>query len=319
MESDTIDAWSSYWRSGRGASCFAGADAELRLTEVWNELVDNLADGSRLLDLATGNGTLVRLCAARASERNIDLRIDAVDAAAIDPPKYAADTPSLFDNVSFHGNVQLENLPFPDRSFDTVISQFGFEYADEVRAADEAGRVLAEGGRLRLVMHARDGAVSQDVGQRVERLQRALADNGAITLVRTLARAAAAGDLDTLQSASAQLPEAARTIQDLAKDAPPDDAAVYYSREFIRLWHHRERYWPAELRRSIDDGWENAHGVAIRQAQMLRVARSASDVEVMSTRFGEANLVVDAVREIRDEQRGIQIAWLLDARKPSGS
>ncbi len=319
MESDTIDAWSSYWRSGRGASCFAGVGAELRLTEVWYELVDSLSDGSRLLDLATGNGTVVRLCAARAAERNIDLQIDAVDAAEIDPLKYAADPTSLIDGVNFYGKVRLESLPFPDNTFDTVISQFGFEYADEDRATAEAARVLDAGGRLRLVVHARDGAVSQDIGQRVERLQRALADNGAITLIRTLARAAATGDLETLQSASAQLPGAARTIQDLAKEAPPDDAAIYYSREFIRLWHHRERYWPADLRRSIEDGWENAHGVAIRQAQMLSVARSAGDIETMSARFGAADLVVDSVREIRDEQRGIQIAWLLDARKASGS
>jgi SAM-dependent methyltransferase len=317
MESDTIDAWSAYWRSGQGASCFAGAGAELCLSEVWHELVDGLADGSRLLDLATGNGTVVRLCAACAAERGINLQIDAVDAAEINPPKYTTDTTSLHSDVRFYSKVQLENLPFPDRAFDTVISQFGFEYADEARAVAEAARVLAAGGRLRLVMHARDSAVSQDIGLRVERLQCALADHGAITLVRTLARAAAAGDPDTLQSASAKLPDAARTIQDFAKDAPPDDAAIYYSREFIRLWHHRERYWPDDLRRSIEDGWANAYGVAIRQSQMLRVARSASDIEAMSARLGHANLVVDAAREIRDQQRNIQIAWLLDARKLS--
>ena len=52
---------------------------------------------------------------------------------------------------------------------------------------------------------------------------------------------------------------------------------------------------------------------------MLRVARSASDIEAMSARFGHANLVVETAREIRDRQRGIQIAWLLDALEPSGS
>jgi hypothetical protein len=94
---------------------------------------------------------------------------------------------------------------------------------------------------------------------------------------------------------------------------------LYYSREFLQLWNRRDRYWPADLRRSIEEGWTNANGVAIRQAQMLRVARSSEDMKRISTRFSDAGLVVDRLRELRDERRSMQIAWLLDAHKPSGS
>lgn len=319
MEPDTTDAWSDYWKGGRSASCFEGPDTEVRLTRVWNEFVDSFRDGAHFLDLATGNGAVVRICAAHAHARGIGLHIDAVDAAAIDPARYLADPSPSFEGVRFQGNVKLENLPFPDGRYDAVASQFGFEYASEELAVTETARVLATAGRLRLVLHAREGKVSHDIGRRVERLRIALADDGPITLVRTLVRAAEAGDAGALSCAASQLPSAVETARRLVSEAPPDDAALYYSREFLQLWNRRDRYWPADLRHSIEEGWTNANGVAIRQAQMLRVARSSDDMKRIGSRFSDAGLVVDRLRELRDEQRNMQIAWLMDAHKPSGS
>jgi SAM-dependent methyltransferase len=312
----SIDSWTAYWRSGRGASCFEGCDTELRLTQVWNEFVDMLADGARLLDLATGNGTVVRSCAARARARNVRLHIDAVDASEIDPPRHVADAEQLFRDVRFRGTTRLEALPFPDAAFDAVVSQFGFEYASEEQAAAEAVRVLAPGGRLRFIMHARDGAVSRDIGLRLERLRSALAEKGPIALVLALARAAEAGDAATLSRESAHLPAAVELTRRLAARPLPDDAALFYSREFLQLWERRPRYRPAALRRSLEEGWINANGVATRQAELLRVAASADDMARIGARLASAGLTADAMREIRDERRGVQIAWMLDARRP---
>lgn len=320
MSSDTqssIDAWTAYWRTGRGASCVDGSDTEVRLTKVWDEFVDELSDGARLLDLATGNGTVARICAARARTRKIKLRIEAVDAARIDPPKFAADPAQLFGDIRFHGQVRAEALPFPDADFDGVVSQFGFEYADEEPAVAEIARVLAPGGRLRLVVHARNGAVSRDIGGRMERLQCVLAEHGAVTLIRTLARAAEAGDAATVQRESAHLAAAAELVRKLADRPPSDDSALFYSTEFLREWGRRDRYRPSDLRRSIEQGWTNANGVAARYGDMLRVARSAEEMSRLANRFVAAGLAVDTVREISDQRRGVQIAWLVHACKPA--
>jgi SAM-dependent methyltransferase len=315
----SIKSWTLFWRSGSGASCFESADTEVRLTQVWDEFVDKLPDGARLLDLATGNGTVARCCAARARGRNVRLRIEAVDAAEIDPPSYVADPAQLFREVRFRGGVRLEALPFPDGAFDGIVSQFGFEYADEDQATAEAVRNLAPGGRLRLIMHARDGAVSRDIGKRLKRLQSVLAENGPVTLVLTMARAADTGDVATLERKSAHLAAATELARRLADRPPPDDAALFYSREFLKLWSRRERYWASDLRRSVEEGWTNANGVAIRQEQMLRVARSAEDMARIGARFAAADLILDGAREIRDDRRGVQIAWMMDARKPSNA
>jgi ubiquinone/menaquinone biosynthesis C-methylase UbiE len=316
MHSPVIDAWTAYWREGRTASCFDGAGLEVKLTHLWNDYVDRLPDAARVLDLATGNGIVARSCAARAHTRRITLQLEAVDAAEIDPVANVTDKPQFLSSVRFHGGIRLEALPYADRSFDGVVSQFGFEYADEQEAAFETSRVLGPAGRLRLVMHAKDGAVSHDIAMRLQRLRSVLAENGAVTLVRDLARAADAGDAKTIRSKSQQLDAASEQLRQLAERLLPDDSALFYATEFLQLWARRDRFWPADLRRSVEQGWQNASGVAVRQEQMLLAVRSADDVARISARFAAAGLIVDPAIAIRDEHRGVQIAWLLDACKP---
>jgi uncharacterized protein YfiM (DUF2279 family) len=48
---------------------------------------------------------------------------------------------------------------------------------------------------------------------------------------------------------------------------------------------------------------------------MLRVARSAADVRVLSDKLAAAGLAFGETRELRDERRNSAIAWLLDAHK----
>jgi SAM-dependent methyltransferase len=316
MSSKTVDAWTAYWLHGRLASCFDGTGLDVNLTRLWDDYVDQLPDAARVLDLATGNGIVAGSCAARAHTRRITLHLEAVDAADIDPVANVTDTQHFLRRVRFRGGIRLESLPYPDRSFDGVVSQFGFEYADELPAAIETARVLAPAGRLRLVMHARDGAVSQDIATRLERLRIVLAENGAVTLVRDLARAADTGDKKTVTRKSTQLAGASEQLRQLADRPLPDDSALFYAREFLQLWARRDRYWPADLRRSVEQGWQSASSVAIRQEQMLFAARSAEDVARISGRFTASGLTVVPAIAIRDERRGVQIAWLLDACRP---
>lgn len=313
-----IDAWTDYWKSGRGASCFEGSEAEVRLNRLWDELVDAVPDGARLLDLATGNGTVAACCAARARARGIRLAIRGVDAAAIDPPKYVADPEGLLHGVSFHGGVRLEALPFADAAFDGIVSQFGLEYAGEEAAAAEVARCLAPGGRLRFVLHAREGAVARDTARRLERLRSVLAKDGPLRLVAALARAALAGDRAGLAAGSARLAGAAEHVRRLAVNPPPEDAALFYGGEFLRLWAQRDRYRMPDIRRSVDEGLANARGVASRQEEMLNAARSAADLARLRARFVALGLAVAEPREVRDA-RGEQIAWLLDGGKPAAA
>jgi SAM-dependent methyltransferase len=286
------------------------------LTRLWDEHVDALPDNARLLDLATGNGTVARICMARALARGINLDIDAIDAAEIDPPASLPDPEQLLSRIDFHGKTRLEALPFRDGTFTSVVSQFGFEYACETRAAAEAARVLAPGGRLRLVIHAKVGAVARDIDLRLERMHSVLAENGPVSLALELARAHEAGDASTLSSKSKHLPAAVEMIKEFRNRPLPDDSALFYSGEFLMLWAHRTRYEPPDLRRSIEDGWANINDMAIRQELMLGAVRSEEDMERLLKRFATFGLTPEKVEKVYDKNN-VQIAWKLDAGKPA--
>ena len=313
------DFWSAYWRTGSGSSCFDDRATELSLHQVWKTLVDKLSPGARVLDMATGNGAVARLCAEHARERGIRLVIDAVDAAEIDPPSCISDPEQLFRRVRFQGGVKLEKLPFDNASFLGIVSQFGFEYADEEAAIQEAARVLAPGGHLCLIIHAKMGTVTRDIGHRVARLHSVLAENGPVSLILALARAAETGDMKTLERKTRHLRQAKKLVKKLAQDPPINDSALFYSSEFLQLWSQRQRYRPADLRLSLEDGWNNVIGVTRRQEQMLAAARSCEDIGRISDRFTRAGLILRAIRPICQSDGNTQIAWQMDVRKPRGN
>jgi SAM-dependent methyltransferase len=113
------------------------------------------APGARVLDVATGTGH----AALGAARRFCDVTgIDYVP-ALIAAARRRADAEGLA--VTFR-EADAENLPFPDGSFDQVLSAIGVMFtADHQRAADELMRVCRPGGRIALANWVPTGFVGQ--------------------------------------------------------------------------------------------------------------------------------------------------------------
>jgi len=151
-------AWRDYWQSGREASCLPeDRTSESEFLARWRRFFAGCPDGSRILDIATGNGIVLRQALAAAAEANRRFELTGIDLARIDPQRHLAD--AGLDSIRFRGGVDAERLPFDDGEFDVVVSQYGLEYADPGRALAEAGRVLAGGGRLAWLAHSPDSVV----------------------------------------------------------------------------------------------------------------------------------------------------------------
>jgi SAM-dependent methyltransferase len=102
-----------------------------------------IASGESVLDVATGTG-VVAITAARAGARVTGLDL----------------TPELLDHARENARIaqmphivwtegDAENLPYPDASFDVVVSQFGHMFAPRPEiAVTEMRRVLKSGGRV---------------------------------------------------------------------------------------------------------------------------------------------------------------------------
>jgi len=118
------------------------------------EAVD-LRAGERVLDVAAGNGNAT-LAAARhfAQVTSSDyvgalLEVGKARAAAEHLP------------VAFR-EADAEALPFPDASFDIVLSTFGVMFTpDQAKAAGEMSRVVRKGGRIGLASWTPEGFIGQ--------------------------------------------------------------------------------------------------------------------------------------------------------------
>ena len=102
--------------------------------------------GERVLDVGTGSGGLALLAArAGADVTGIDIAADGIARAAERAREEGVDV--TFDV----GDAQ--SLPYPDASFDVVVSAFGVIFAaDHRRAAGELARVCRRDGRLSLTL-----------------------------------------------------------------------------------------------------------------------------------------------------------------------
>lgn len=139
------------WASGD----FAVIGVTLQIVgESLAEAVDVRA-GERVLDVAAGNGNAT-LAAARC---HAEVTSTDYVSALLDKGRARAEAEGLQVNFQL---ADAEDLPFPDGSFDAVLSTFGAMFTpDHTRPAREMLRVLRNGGRIGLANWTPEGFIGQ--------------------------------------------------------------------------------------------------------------------------------------------------------------
>lgn len=174
--------WTEFWanniRSGGaqgGGGCLPGqwAAIENAQKDAWRAFITKLPKSARLLDLATGDGRVLKWMLAQRR----DLKLTGVDLAPQlpDPPR----------GTKVQGGVAMEKLPFPDGRFHAVSSQFGFEYGQIEAASHEIARVLRPGGKVGLLVHRGDGPILAHNRSRAEAIGWALDDKAVLARARS--------------------------------------------------------------------------------------------------------------------------------------
>lgn len=138
------------WRATSDAAAIYQEQIVPALMEEWAPRVAAAAaiqPGQRVLDVACGTGVLTRAAAARAGPKGSVTGLDL-------SPRMLAVAESLSPNLRWRQG-SAEALPFPDASFDAVVSQFGLMFVpDPSLALREMMRVLVPGGKLAVAVWA---------------------------------------------------------------------------------------------------------------------------------------------------------------------
>jgi hypothetical protein len=193
------NAWSLYWSEDRLYSCVAQSSVEDQkvLNMLWQGFSQKLAPGSRVLDLATGNGAV----ADALISTNSGLKIDAIDKASIDPKRFLKEQGNLL-NVNFHADTDIFDLPFKSSTFDVITSQFGIEYAGFENASIKVIDYLKIGGHFQFVVHHAESGIILSSKDKIIELQRLTDKSGILeTLIKVLGGKAEFSELETLGEA----------------------------------------------------------------------------------------------------------------------
>jgi ubiquinone/menaquinone biosynthesis C-methylase UbiE len=145
--------WDTYWDANRVYSfgIEPASEAAAALQGHWNSIVLRLHSGAAVLDVGCGNGAAGIALIRAAAQAGGTVAITGVDEALINPPRYVPELAYVLGGIDFRPRTQMEAMPFEDGCFDAVVSQFGIEFGNPIRALAEVARVLRPKGHLSIL------------------------------------------------------------------------------------------------------------------------------------------------------------------------
>ncbi|MEM7762702.1 MAG: methyltransferase domain-containing protein [Pseudomonadota bacterium] len=195
--------WSKYWRQPAITTFsqqFPG-NYDGEIAAFWSQQFADLADGSTVIDLATGNGAVALLAVREAAKLGRAWTVRGVDYADIRPTTDLSDLPDVQRDlgvIEFIGKTNIEATGLTDTNADLIVSQYGFEYSDVERAAHEAYRLLKPGGRIALIVHHAQSGVMLESAEGLSQMQfmmhKEQLDQRVEAVIRAADQASDAGD-----------------------------------------------------------------------------------------------------------------------------
>lgn len=306
--------WTRYWREGWAASCVPDSERATReIRERWIRWFADLPDGSRVLDLGTGNGILLAHAAAAAQQQGRRFSLTGVDLADIDPLRWLSSLPPGLRRARFLGGVAAERLPLAAGAFDAAVSQYGLEYADIEPALAEVERILAPGGRLFWLAHVEGSSVVEQNRSQGEQAAYLLASGSPLHAMRRL--------LAELRRGRAPKRTAKELAAALAKaeqycNAHPPAAVV---REVCTVIAETARRWQAyrleDLDRMLSDSRARLQAHRQRMSDLTAAVLTPARLEAVRRRLQPPVWQEASMTELRVGASAGSVGMLIEARR----
>ena len=308
--------WTHYWREGWAASCVPSSERAAReIRERWIRWLADLPDGSRLLDLGTGNGILLAHATAAAQRQGKRFSLTGVDLADIDPARWLSSLPAGLRQARFLGGVAAERLPLADRAFDAAVSQYGLEYADLEPALAEVERILAPGGRLLWLAHAEDSSVVRQNRSQGEQAAYLLAPGSPLHAMRRFVAERRRGKAP--KRAAKELAAALAKAEQYCNAHPPADLV----REVCTVIADTARRWQAyrlqDLDRMLSDSRSRLQAHRQRMSDLAAAILSPARLEAVRRRLRPPAWQEISMAELRVGASASSVGMLIEARRTS--
>jgi ubiquinone/menaquinone biosynthesis C-methylase UbiE len=305
-------AWKNYWREDRLAACMPDDPAASATIERhWRAFFESLEPGSRLLDVATGNGVLLVWAAQAAPDSG--LQSVGVDLADIDPQRFLPQHRDLLQGVRFLGNTAAEALPFENGEFDVLISQYGIEYAELDAAMSEAARVLRPGGQLYCLAHSGNSSIAAQGRRQLREIDLLLDAEGPFTRMAEFLQAQSRGV--KVKRATRRLTETLREAQNYC-DAHPDAVLLrQLCGGILDTANNLPRYRPQDVERWLEDNRGRLESQRQRIRDLRRARLDAARLDTLRGLLGQAPWHEFSMELLTDEERGVELGLLVHARR----
>ena len=312
-------SWDTYWRgsASTGALTAEGA-SHPSLARFWSDVFRQRAsdsDAARCIDIASGTGAVVE--AAVASETTASLVCLDISRAAL---RLLARRFPTTDPVV----ASADRLPFADKSFDLVTSQFGAEYAG-TRAIDEAARVVALGGELVMLVHIRPGIIHSECSASASAADGLIASDFLTLAGQALEKAFLSGpptrNADWMQR-EAPLMAAGQALGKLLAEHGRQVAGGMLAEVVDTV--SRALASPASFDRDEVLTWlgrlhEEMPAYRERMQSMCAAALDRQAFDALAGRLRSAGFALRRAQPLRPEPNRPPLAWILHAERPFAS
>ena len=317
--------WSDYWAGGALHSCagsFAG-NYEGPIADFWRALLEELAPGSRLLEVCCGNAPLAKWICDHTQLLQQGATLEATDLAQVSP-SWLTDLPSpLRQQIHLSGGVDATALPFAEQSFDLAMSQYGIEYVGQA-GLGELARVLRPGGKIAAIVHhqnalpPRYGRAELDALRWLRR-ERGLFDLAA-QLIEPMARSRSAEGLVSLrgdaQAAEVRAAFNAELRQLQSRQADPLQAALLddVAQRMLRLMDLARTQGLEAAERELQTERQRWQAAELRQQELVDCALDEAGLRAL---VGLPTLRIETLRPIEFGHQGLA-GWALVLQREQG-
>lgn len=316
----SVQHWDAFWRARDKsiAQDHIGA-RDPAPAQFWaahlRRLLAHTSD-ARLIDVACGNGAVARIAIEAAKVTRANLAVHCIDYSL------AAVREVCVEFSDVRGvTCDARRIPYTDRSFDLVVSQFGIEYAGD-DAFVEAGRLVAQDGTLTAIVHMEGGAIHEECVGNL-----AVAETLKQSRLLPLARAAFNAGFDMIdgriadpefQEFDKRLAPAVEIAKSILHDKGPLAAGgllanVY--RDIGYMYTRMQNYDRDDVIDWIDNVSAELDSYGGRMASMTGAAFDAADIARVVDSLQPLGFEVSEPAPLSLESAARPAAWILIARR----